>query len=339
MKNLLEKAIKEVELGRDLILMSVVASSGSTPREAGSRMLLFEDGSIYGTIGGGSVEYNSIKYGKDFLAKKESGSHSFMLTQNDVEDIGMVCGGTVAINFYYIDHKDLNLVDGLKSAYAWAKNNDSFFIIESPENGIAFIKDEELKGNLEKDLVDDIKDDLHKSKKSKATIERGSSKFFVEQIKKRIRVILFGAGHVSQALAPVLSYLDFDVLVCDDREDFISEDRFPTASERVLVDFNDIASYINIGDSDYLCVLTRGHKYDEIIQAQALKTDAAYIGVIGSRRKKKSVDMRLKDRGFSDEDISRIVSPIGIDIACETPREISISIAAELVDLRLKSGN
>ncbi|WP_138159151.1 XdhC family protein [Peptoniphilus catoniae] len=339
MKNLLKRIIEETDKGKDLILMSVVSSSGSTPREAGSRMLLFDDGTIYGTIGGGSVEYNSIKYGKTFLKDKESGTHSFMLTQNEVEDIGMVCGGTVVINFYYIGHKNLELIDGFKSAYTWANNNENFIIVESPNKGISFIEGDEVKGSLPEDLTKKIKEALKERSKSKIIIDYEESKFFVEEIKRKIRVILFGAGHVSQALAPILSYLDFNVLVCDDREEFITKERFPSASERILIDFSKVSDYIDIGANDYLCVLTRGHKYDEVIQAQALKTKAPYIGVIGSRRKKKSVDMRLKERGFSDKDIERIVSPIGIDIACETPREIGISIAAQLIDLRLKSAN
>ncbi len=248
----------------------------------------------------------------------------------------MVCGGNVRINFYYINHEDANLVEGIKKAHAWTANNENFYIIESVEKGISFVNGKEIVGSISTEVVKELNADLEHEHKIRFSKFHNFEEFFIEHIKSKVRVILFGGGHISESLAPLLTYLDFDVLVCDDREEFLTEEKFPTA-QRLLIDFNSIDEFIDIEADDYLCVLTRGHKFDEIIQAQALKTNARYIGSIGSKRKKQSIDMRLRDRGFSDEDIDRITSPIGIDIACETPREIGISIAAQLVDLRLRT--
>ena len=121
----------------------------------------------------------------------------------------------------------------------------------------------------------------------------------------------------------------------DDRPEFAKPELFPTAEEVLLIDFEHISDYVNLSDEDYACVMTRGHAFDAVVQAQMLKTPACYIGVIGSAHKKAGVFQRLREEyGFTDADFQRITSPIGLSIKAETPAEIAISIAGQLIELR-----
>ena len=151
------------------------------------------------------------------------------------------------------------------------------------------------------------------------------------------RVYIFGGGHVAQALVPALAAVDFRCVVLEDREDFCRPELFPGVEETRLIQNGDPAAYAGITAEDYVAVMTRGHKDDLTVQAQALKTPAKYIGVIGSRKKTAAVFAKLRDMGYTDADLQRITTPIGLSIKAETPAEIAVSIAAQLIQLRAET--
>ena len=158
--------------------------------------------------------------------------------------------------------------------------------------------------------------------------------FYVEQINSSGKVYVFGCGHVAQELVPVLAHVGFRCIALDDRPEFANEQVVRGAEKVMLVDFEHIDESVKIGPEDYICVMTRGHAYDTTVQAQALRTPACYIGVIGSRAKTAGVQKQLRTMGFTDEDFKRITTPIGLDIKAETPAEIAISIAAQMIEIR-----
>jgi len=149
-------------------------------------------------------------------------------------------------------------------------------------------------------------------------------------------VYIFGGGHVAQELVPLLARLYFRCIVFEDREEFAGKELFPGAEKIILGDFNYIENSVTLGKNDYAVVLTRGHLFDLEAWAFALKSDAAYIGVIGSKSKHEFVKGQLIERGFTSDTInaSRVHAPIGIKIKSETPAEIAVSIAAELIQFR-----
>jgi len=129
--------------------------------------------------------------------------------------------------------------------------------------------------------------------------------------------------------------LGFRTTVLDDREEFASRERFPSPVEVVVLeDFSDCLSKCPIDEESYLVIVTRGHLHDKAVLSQALRTRAGYIGMIGSKRKRDSIYRALLDEGFSRDDLGRVHSPIGLDIGAETPEEIAVSIAAELIQVR-----
>ncbi len=156
------------------------------------------------------------------------------------------------------------------------------------------------------------------------------SAFFGEE-EKPIRVFLFGGGHVGTELVPVLEHLHFDVIVLDDREEFASSQRHPKAKQCILCDYDNIEKYVSIQPEDYVAVMTHGHKNDQSVLLQCMRKHPSYIGCIGSRKKVSATHQFLLDNGIPQEEIDRLHSPIGIDLLGDTPEEIAISIAAQLI--------
>jgi len=149
-------------------------------------------------------------------------------------------------------------------------------------------------------------------------------------------LIVVGAGHVAQPMAHVGALLGFKVTVIDDRPDFATRERFPDADRLIRADFSDPFADTPLHIRSHILLVTRGHKYDYECLIRALRTDPppAYIGMIGSRRRVRATYVQLIEEGFDRTLIDRIHAPVGLDIGSETPEEIAVSVAAELVMLR-----
>ena len=147
-------------------------------------------------------------------------------------------------------------------------------------------------------------------------------------------VYIFGGGHVSIELKKILKYVGFEYVVLDDREEFANEERFVDAKRVLCANYDNILDKINITNNDFVVTMTRGHSFDYMVMKQVLKTDAFYIGMIGSEAKNKTIKDKLLEDGYTNNDLDRICAPIGIQIAAETPEEIAISIASELILFR-----
>ena len=124
------------------------------------------------------------------------------------------------------------------------------------------------------------------------------------------------------------------VAAVDDRPEFADQTRFPGAKEVLIEPFEGVMEKLPINESAYVVIVTRGHIHDKIVLGQALKTEAKYVGMIGSRRKRDIIYQKLLEEGFTKKDIDRVYSPIGLDIGAETPEEIAVSIVAELIKVR-----
>ena len=158
---------------------------------------------------------------------------------------------------------------------------------------------------------------------------------FVEELKTKSRAYIFGGGHVAKALDPVLRHVDFETYIIDDRAEYANRDRFPEAAEVIVCsDFDHCFDQIAPDEDSYLIIVTRGHNGDLQVLRQALQKPHAYLGMIGSRRKNKLLYDRLREEGVDEETLQGIHAPIGLEIGSETPEEIGVSIAAEMIQVR-----
>ena len=159
---------------------------------------------------------------------------------------------------------------------------------------------------------------------------------YLEPVLPDPALLIFGAGHIGQSVAGIASMLGFKVTVADDRIKYASRERFPNAEAIVVDTWDEIFKKVSVNSSSYIVIATRGHQYDLACLRFAVGTPARYIGLLGSRRKTKILFETLQKEGVDPASFDRVFAPVGIEIGSETPEEIAVSIAAELVAVRKK---
>lgn len=323
MRNMLKTMKTHLSSGEALVLVTVIASSGATPRGAGARMLIGKSGRLCGTIGGGAVEYRSQQIAAQVLTEGTSLGHDFTLTKDDVQNLGMICGGACNVYFHYLPAGDAHTITLCDTAEEqFKKGTDLWLLTEIGEDGRMGLYAPDL-GLWGIRAPQELRLSRHPER---------IGNLFAEQINTSGKVYVFGGGHVAQELVPVLAHVGFRCVVMDDRPEFTKKELFPGAEDVILGDLQKISDYMTIGENDYVCVMTRGHAYDTVVQAQVLRRRPAYCGVIGSAMKAAGVRKTLKEEyGLGDEELDLVTTPIGLNIKGETPAEIAISIAAQMI--------
>ena len=239
-------------------LATIVHTNGSIPSYESSRMLVREDGSIVGTIGGGCVEADVWAAAKEVMAQESPRKMTFQLNNEASYDNGLICGGTLEV--------------------------------------------------------------------------------FVEPILPQPVAYIFGGGHISMALAKSASAAGFGIVVIDDREQFANAERFPMAQE-LYTSYEEAFARLSPNAASYLVIVTRGHRDDMRVLAWAVRTQARYVGMIGSKRKVISVYQALEKEGYAAEEFASVYAPMGLELGALSPEEIAISITAELVAVRRKASS
>jgi xanthine dehydrogenase accessory factor len=256
--DLFEEIVRMRKAGMRGALATIVHTNGSIPSYESSRMMVREDGSIVGTIGGGCVEADVWAAAKEVMEKESPRKMTFQLNNQASYDNGLICGGTLEV--------------------------------------------------------------------------------FVEPILPQPMAYIFGGGHISLALAKSANAAGFGIVVIDDREQFANRERFPMAQE-LYTAYEDAFTRLAPNAASYLIIVTRGHRDDMRVLAWAVRTQARYIGMIGSKRKVLSVFQALEKEGYAPEDFTRVYAPMGLEIGALSPEEIAISITAELVAVRRNSSS
>ena len=315
MKNLMEKLKEQVSMGNACYLVALIESEGSTPRSSGAFMLVNKNGFVAGTVGGGGMEYAAVLEAQNKLVEGET--KSFLKRYDLTTAAGIACGGYCSLQFCYlpaVQETDMlaeYILFRLKGKYPW------WLLIPLGEGDI----------RVEEGLF---------IKKHKGFYEQDGKEYYVEQYNYDGRVFIFGAGHVARELVPLLSHLGFKCVVIDDREEFAKPEVFPTAHKVLLADYTKLNEVCKLNCMDYAVVMTRGHVHDANCERFLLTTPVPYIGVMGSKNKAKLARETLLSEGYSEKQLARIKTPIGLDIGSETPAEIAVSIAAQLIEVRSK---
>jgi xanthine dehydrogenase accessory factor len=246
-----EEILRLRKEGRPFATATIVQCRGSAPQKEGAKMLIRDDGSTFGTLGGGCIETDVLQASLQAIRDGNPLTIPFELTEKHG---GLVCGGKVLV--------------------------------------------------------------------------------YVEPVIPDPLIVILGAGHVGKALSKVARFSGFRVTVIDDREEHANRDNIPDANEVVVTDFNSVFSNVPVDTNTFIVIATRGHNYDLDALKEALKTDAGYIGLLGSKRKKALLFKILREEGFSQRDIDRVITPVGLSIGSVTPEEIAISIMAQIIKHR-----
>ncbi|OFW61643.1 MAG: hypothetical protein A2133_04675 [Actinobacteria bacterium RBG_16_64_13] len=309
-----------LEEGEDFAWVSIVDSQGSSPRRAGASMLVRAGGSITGTVGGGALEAAAIRNALKVLESRKPFLMDYHLTEGDAAQLGMICGGQGLVLIDYADSRQPathELFQGLVDLLVRGQKGWLVTAVSEGETETTVARGLVAGGTYDQIVAGD------------------PSTTYVQPVGSRGTAYIFGAGHCGAKLLPVLSMVGFFTVVVDDRADFATEERFPDADRIVVPEsFETSMQPLPIDEDAYIVILTRGHVHDRNVLRQALGTRAGYIGMIGSKTKIAQTFQALEEEGFTPDDLARVHSPIGLTIAAETPEEIAISIAAELIQVR-----
>jgi len=343
LEKIFKEAIKLIDEGEDFSLATIITRDGSAPRGPGAKMIVRNDGSIIGTIGGGLLEAVVIKKAAEVYNEKKARVEEFHLTGDDFSTIDMTCGGDLKVLIDFINATDpvnKEVFNYLKDGYG--KNKPAYLVTLIPKKDPEFtlqklsiiFEDGTCTGNNNFDL-NDLLPVLSSVSKYKIVRIEDNKKLIVESLKTVFSAVIFGAGHVGLKVAELLKFTGFNITVIDDRPEFANSERFPFADKiDVFNSFDDNIDFLNIDKNTYIVIVTRGHINDEKVLALALKTSAGYIGMIGSRKKRDVIYRNLIAKGFADKDLERVFAPIGINIGADTPEEIAVSIVAEIIKVR-----
>ena len=343
---LFDKLIEHLKAEDNIALATIIGKEGSTPRGVGAKMIVRHDGTINGTIGGGKVEASIIETAKAILTTGGATICEFDLrSSGTIDRMDLICGGQLSILIERIDSTPENIDLYQKAWHKHVRGEKGCMVtglgpVNSQLQHTNHFLVEELKDKLNKDILGQAPVEVfwERSKKMRApnVLNIAGKRFLVEPFSPQGTVYLFGAGHVSQKVADLAAMVDFHTVVLDDRPEFANKLRFPTASQvHVINRFEgSLRQLERLGPDSYVVIVTRGHRHDKTVLAQALKSKAAYIGMIGSRIKVQATYQALIDEGFSEMDFMRVNSPIGISIGAQTPAEIAVSIVAELIAKR-----
>src|SRR5665647_887722 len=331
MREILHEALSLLKNGEPFALVTLVAQQGSTPRAAGAQMLVRPDGSIAGTIGGGLLEATMMRESAEAIAAGRSHVSAVELTGQSVSGPTMICGGNAAVLVAFVPAGDSGLRD-LLGALSGARADGraawlyTFFAAELGPTEVSYC--------LLQDGAEPLGElpcapaELHAlagkiAVHGSAELPDGRS-VSVEALLPPTTAVICGAGHVAQALAPVAAAVEF-----------AAAERFPAASRVVRLEtFDEAFPGLTITPRSFVVIVTRGHAHDFSVLEQALRTEAGYIGLMGSASKREKIFRALTADGFSSADLERVFSPIGIAIAAETPAELAVSITAELIRVR-----
>lgn len=342
----LEAAISDfLEKGETVVLATIASQTGSTPRTAGTKMIIRSDGGTVGTIGGGLVEAGVIRDAGRTLESGLPVLKRFDMTSALADGMDMICGGRVEVLIESIRPSRENrlifgtlaetLEKGRKAALVAALGKEGELPAEIGrcvvlEDGSAY-GGLSLPENSAREVMAVIR-----KERNPVVLNYENARFLAEPYYASGTVILFGAGHVSADVAKLAKSVDFRVVVLDDREEFANRRRFQTADEiRILDSFNHAIQDLAISRDSYIVIVTRGHVHDKTVLKQALETEAGYIGMIGSKKKRDAIYQSLLKSGFGHDDLKRVHSPIGLSIGAQTPAEIAVSIVAELIAKRV----
>ena len=356
MNDILRTLIDHLERDEQLVQASILTHEGSTPRSAGSRMLLGEgEGAktriVAGTVGGGLVEARVMEAGAQVLADGLRRVERFELTGELAAGADMICGGRLRVLLERLGPADLGLLQGLALALEAGKRCLRLIPLDQ-QSGLAQADQPSPSGqpgqgrptlllpagrSLGAPLPPELEQAARRAGEGIAApvaLEYAGASYALEPWAAASPLFIFGAGHVSRPTAQIAALVGFRVTVLDDRAEFANAGRFPQAKISVLGGYADCFAGLHTGPEAFVVIVTRGHVHDAEVLAQALATRAGYIGMIGSRRKRDAVYERLRGQGFSDADLARVRCPIGLTIGAETPEEIAVSIVAELVQKR-----
>ena len=353
MRDVLEEVHRRWKAGETVGLGTVVATFRSAPREPGSAMVVGTDGQVAGSVSGGCVEGAVYELAREVIDDGRPVLQRYGVSDDDAFAVGLTCGGILDVFVEPVDAQTFPELGEVVAAVHAQRPVAVATVVAHPDSSRIgrrlVVWPDRRTGSFGSDRIDDaVTDDARGLLASGRTAalhygpegqRRGEGMtVFVNSFEPPPRMLVFGAIDFAGAMARLGGFLGYQVTVCDARPVFATASRFPDAHE-VVVDWPHryLAAEAEAGRIDQrtvVTVLTHDPKFDVPVLEVALRLDLAYIGAMGSRRTHDDRLARLREAGLSEEELTRLSSPIGLDLGARTPEETAVSIAAEIIALR-----
>lgn len=334
MREIIRDVDRWIESGEQRIAVATVLKTyGSAPRGVGGKLAIAGDGRISGSISGGCVEGAIIEEGSKLALSAPPKILHFETSNESAWEVGLPCGGTIDVLLENLNLEHYRFLKERVDTNEWAF---SVTVIEGELSGtkISFDrKGNSIGKNLEGALGENLLQLASKYESAKKTTTGDGIELFIEAFRPAPTLVVVGGVHIAQALVGFAKILGYLTIVVDPRQTFGNIERFPAVDRLIQKWPDDAFNQFEITPETSVVVLTHDPKLDDPALYRTLKSPAFYIGALGSNRTQEKRKRRLMEMGFTEEELSRIHGPVGLDIDASTPEEIALSIITELVAL------
>ena len=333
--------------GERFALATVVGTWSSAPRQPGAAMVVSPTGEPVGSVSGGCVEGAVYELAQEVMGTGEAVLQRYGVSDDDAFAVGLTCGGIIDVFVEPVDATTFPDLPEVLASVAAHEPAAVATVVDGPGrigSHLAVWADRAAghlgSRRLEDAVVDDVRGMLDHGATGILRIgpdgERRQDELsvFVQSFAPPPRMLVFGAIDFAAAVARIGKFLGYRVTVCDARGVFATAKRFPEADEVIVEWPHRYLASTPVDGRTVICVLTHDPKFDVPLLEAALRTDAAYIGAMGSRRTHDDRLARLREEGVPEAALARLASPIGLDIGARTPEETAVSIAAEIISAR-----
>lgn len=325
-------------LGQDIAIIRIIGRSGSAPRDVGSACVVHEDGSLVGSVGGGYLEHRVVVFAREKLQSGADGAWTFALSRDEMDREKMICGLDVTFFVETVratDSETRNIFQAIFDSLEAGKVDIALLTEIPADKGLnispgklLMIDGKKVLGTLDETFTHGTEDGF-------ALIDEGDEqcRYICERFTVQPEVVIWGGGHVGIAIAKLARDVGFRAVVVDDREE-ITAKVDPTCVDEIYngpFTPESVARYVSA--HSYVVIVTRSPVHDsDILQAVlGLEQQPVYLGMVGSRRKKKIIEEKMVKAGVEQQKLNRLHLPIGLEIYAESPAEIAVSIIAEMI--------
>ena len=308
-----KKILYEIDSAIPVVLVVIIEREGSAPNVPGAKMYVTSE-NVQGTVGGGLTEFKLTETARKMIIDNITKNKKIRMVHDDTAEddkSGMICSGSQTFALVPLSTMNKETVENITIAYA------------KSEIGILKIDDRGLSIEFDRILSED-----------NVYIEENGLWSYQENLGVRNRLFCIGGGHVSLALSKIMETLDFHITIYDDRKDLPTMISNTYANEMRVISYDKIEEFIPEGENIYVTIMTFGHQSDQDVLEKLIRKKIKYIGMMASPAKKKQVFDNLHDKGVPEQFLGTVHSPIGVKINSDTPEEIAISIAAEIIKVK-----
>ncbi len=305
--------LNKLKDNQKVYVLTVIENFGSSPGRKGFKMMVAEDDFIFGSIGGGVMEFSLVEEAQKLLSEEDLPTFiKKQIHKGSIKDgSGMICSGEQTVAFHCLDSKYISIIESIISCIKKGKKGT----LSLTSNSFSF-SNEILENQFE------------------YQINSNKNWFFNEHVGFKETLYIVGGGHVGVAVSEIFIKLGFYVVVFDNRENLNTLENNNFAHQKLVIDYNNIDKHIPQGSSSYIAIMTNKYTEDKIALSKLIKNDYQFIGVLGSKAKLQIMWEVLLKEGFTQDELDTIHAPIGLSIKSETPEEIAVSIAAQIIQIK-----